>query len=449
MRRFATLPIALAIFFVNTQPGQAQGHGLRAKIAELFIFGPGEDPLFLAGSADPGNPVSIQAHGSHFVPSAVSSNGSVIGVLTQAISGNVSNAPTGATSGGETFKFEAGVPVKTSSSAGPIFAERAQTLGRGRLLVGVGRTGFHFTSLRGISLNNLEVFFTHQNVNFAGCDSIYGGPCSKMGIPNLENDVIQDRLAIDVNVDVTSFYVTYGLTDKFDMSLVVPLVSARMHGRSDALIFPFGGPTAAHFFAGTTTNPVLTATREVDGSAFGLGDVAVRAKFNVRESSRASFALLADARFATGDEDDLLGSGKLEARAMAVFSAGIGPVAGHVNLGYLYHQGGLQNDAVLATAGFDHLIADRLTLAVDVVGELQVGRSKLQLPPAVPYDVPFKRSIVPVPIPDMRDDIVNGSFGFKYAPSSRLSLIANALVALNQGGLRSNLAYTLGLEFTP
>jgi hypothetical protein len=66
------------------------------------------------------------------VPAAVSENGSLIAFITGAVATSVGNLPIGATSGGTTFRFEAGVPVKTSTSAGPIFAERAQTLGKGR-----------------------------------------------------------------------------------------------------------------------------------------------------------------------------------------------------------------------------------------------------------------------------------------------------------------------------
>ena len=57
------------------------------------------------------------------------------------------------------------------------------------------------------------------------------------------------------------------------------------------------------------------------------------------------------------------------------------------------------NDAVLATAGFDHLIAPRITLAADLVSELQVGRSNLILPGPVTYDSPFHRVIQPTTIP--------------------------------------------------
>ena len=59
----------------------------------------------------------------------------------------------------------------------------------------------------------------------------------------------------------------------------------------------------------------------------------------------------------------------------------------------------MQNDAVLGTVGFDDLIADHVTVAADLVSELQVGHSKLALPAPVEYDYPFKRTIVPTSVP--------------------------------------------------
>jgi hypothetical protein len=426
---------------------------LRGKISQLFIFGSGEDPLFLAGTADPNNPASIRAHGVHFVPSAVSENGSLIGFITGAIATSVGNLPIGATSGGTTFRFEGGVPVKTSTSAGPIFAERGQTLGRGRTVVGFGRNSFHFTSLRGVPLDDIELIFTHENVTnatFPGCDSTQAGDCSKMGIPNLENDIMQFRLNLDLDVTVTNLYATYGVTDGLDVGVVVPLVSAHLHGQSFAQIIPFGGPTATHFFAGTPTNPVLSAARDVDGSSFGVGDVAVRSKFKIHETDKSWVALLGEARFATGAADDLLGAGVFSARGMAVVSGVVGNFSPHANLGYAYNArtSGLPwNDAVIATAGFDDLIASRVTLAVDLVSALQVGRSNLRLPGPVTYDAPFHRVIQPTTIPDERDDLVNGSFGFKFQLPNAFLAVANILAPLNRGGVRPNVIYTTALEF--
>ena len=443
MRRLL-IPIITALFAFSSA---ASAQGLREKISQLFIFGAGEDPLFLGGSADPSNPASIQAHGAHFVPSAVSQNGSLISFLTTAISTSIANAPIGSTSGGVTFRFEAGVPVRTSISAGPIFAERGQTLGRGRTVVGVGRTSSHLSSLRGSDLNNIELFFTHENVDFPGCDAANGGPCHLMGIPNLENDVMQFKLSLDLDVKVTSLYATYGVTDFVDVGVVLPIVSTSLRGRSDANIFPFGGTSAAHFFAGTPSDPVLDASRSVEGSAWGVGDLALRSKVSIRQSARTNIAFLVDARFPTGDSDNLLGAGQFSARGLAIMSSRFGPVSAHANTGYAYRGGGQQNDAVLATAGFDELIAPHVTLAADLVSELQVGHSKLHLPPPVLYDVPFKRTVNPTSIPDIADDLVNGSFGFKFTADNGFTLVTNALVSLNRGGLRANVTYTTGLEF--
>jgi hypothetical protein len=426
----------------------AGAQGLRDKISQLFIFGTGQDPLFLAGSADVNNPAAIRAHGAHFVPSAVSENGSIIAFLTTAIGGNVANAPIGSTSGGETFRFEGGVPVKTSTSSGPIFAERGQTLGKGRAVVGIGRTSSHLSSLRGVDLHNIEGFFTHQNVDFAGCDSTQGGlSCKLMGVPNLENDVMQFRLNLDIKVRVTSIYATVGLTDNLDVGVVVPIVSTSMTGESVAQVIPFGGPTAAHFFAGTTTNPALSGSRSVEGTSSGLGDVAVRTKLNIQQSARTSIALLGEARFATGDEHELLGAGSFTSRGLAIISAKFGEFSAHGNTGYIYRAGGAQNHAVVGTLGFDHLMVDRVTLAADLVSELQVGRSRLTLPPTVQYEYPFRRTINPTSIPNIADDIVNGSLGLKYATGNGFTVVANSLVPLNRGGLRANVTFTAALEY--
>ena len=438
----------LIIFAAVVIPSLASGQGLRQKISDLFIFGPGQAPLFLAGSGDPNNPASLQAHGLHFIPSSNAENGALIAFVTDALGSSIGRIPIGSTSGGETFRFENGAPVRTSTSAGPIFAERAQTLGQGRVLAGISRTGFRFATLRGVDMHNLDLVFTHQNVNFPGCDAQFGGDCSKYGIPVLENDAMDFHLSMDLDVRVTSLYLTYGVTDRFDFSFVVPVVEAQFTGESDAQIRPFGGTTAAHYFAGTPDNPVLTAHRQSLGSASGLGDVALRMKLNLRQTQDANFAVLLDGRFPTGSQKDLLGSGKFSGRALLIFNSTFGDFSPHLNAGYLHHAGTQQNDAVLGTLGFDHRMSDLFTFAADLVTELQVGDSKLPLPGIVTYDAPFLRTLNPTNIPDIRDDIVSGSFGFKMTPARKTTIVLNSLFPLNRGGLRPNLVYTAGIEYT-
>jgi hypothetical protein len=440
--------IALATTLLLGVAPAARAQNLRQRISNLFIFGEGEEPLFLAGSGDPNNPAALQAHGMHFIPSSSAENSALISTISDALGSSISSIPIGSTSGSESFHFVGGVPVRTSTSAGPIFAERSQTLGMGRALVGVSRTSFGFSTLRGVNMNDIQLTFTHQNVDFAGCDAAFAGDCTKYGIPAFENDVMQFRLSMDLDVRVTSAYVTYGVNDRFDIGLVLPIVQADFRGESFAQLDPFGGTTSAHFFSGTAANPVLSATRQSIGSSAGLGDVALRAKVNLRQSEQTGVAVLLDARFPTGSEEDLLGGGKFAGRAEAIIDSHLGNFSPHANVGYLHRAGDRQNDAVLATVGFDHLMHPSVTLAADLVSELQVGDSKLILPGSVTYESPFRRTLNPTNIPEMRDDIVNGSFGVKLAPARRTIIVLNALFPLNRGGMRPNLAYYAALEHT-
>ena len=135
-------------------------------------------------------------------------------------------------------------------------------------------------------------------------------------------------------------------------------------------------------------------------------------------------------------------------QAPSFYRSKLGDFAPHLNAGYLYHAAKQQNDAILGTVGFDQRLGDPVTLAADLVTELQVGDSKLQLPGLVSYDVPFRRTINPTNIPEMRDDIVNGSFGFKLVPARKTTIVLNTLFPLNRGGLRPNIVYTAALEYT-
>src|SRR5206468_12205821 len=130
-------------------------------------------------------------------------NASLRSLIADGPGSSISSMPVGSTSGSETCEFGSGVPRRTSTSAGPIFAERAATLGKDKLLVGVSRTSFSFATLRGVNMHDIQLTFTHQNVDFPGCSAQVGGDCSKYGIPVLENDAMDFHLSMDLDVAVT------------------------------------------------------------------------------------------------------------------------------------------------------------------------------------------------------------------------------------------------------
>jgi hypothetical protein len=408
---------------------------LRDRIQQLFSFGNCGKPLCLDGSVSAAN-----GHGEHFLPDVAAGNSTIIGFLTDAIAVNASNLPLSAAGSGQTFKFVGGLPVRTSESFGPVFGERAQTIGKGRFVVGANLTGISFNSLRGIALDELVLNFTHQDVPGVGLPGL--------GDPEKENDIIQVRLQLYVNLLVSTFFATYGLNDHVDLSVAVPLVHTALQGRSEAQIFPFGGPTAVHFFTGTPENPGLSASASTFGSHTGIGDIALRLKANLRPGERFGISVMGDARLPTGSEEDLSGAGNLALRGLAIASGRFGDFSPHLNLGFLWAGGRQRNNALLLTGGFDQPVARWATLAFDLLSEWELGESSLQLPGRVSFQYPFARTVDPTSIPEMRDHRVNGSLGFKFRTPGGPIVVANALVPLRRGGLQASVVWTLGLDFT-
>lgn len=415
----------LTVLLAATWTAPLGAQTLSDQLAGLFRFGTCGQPLCLT--------VPDTRHDDHYIGSAVAANGGLLAFLSDAIAVSVGSIPFSATSSGATFSIVDGVPIRTAVSGGPIFAERAQTLGRRRVLVGVNTTGISFENIRGVSMHDIDLNFAHVDVQI-------GQP--GLGDPAFENDIINVQPSIDINLQVTSFFLTYGLADNVDVGVAVPLVYSSLSASSvGTIVSPL--PSSPHGF-GPPDNTSSTATATVDGSATGIGDVALRAKANLRSGNRLGVGVLADARLPTGREENFAGSGDLTARGLAIISARYNAFSPHLNAGYAVRTGDFQNSAVLATVGFDQLLAPWVTAAVDVISEWQVGESKLQLPPPVHYMYP-DRTVQTTNIPNQRDDIVSASAGARFLVRD-FSVVANALVPLRDAGMQANVVWTLGLE---
>lgn len=404
---------------------------LRTRITtQLFTFGTCGEPLCLAGS--------LVGHGSHFIPADSASGSSIIAFLANAIGTSVGNTPIGSASSGTTFQFINGAPVKTSTSAGPIFGERSQTLGKGRFFAGLNVTQMHFERLRGIPMNQIIFNFTHQNI----------APTDTMGSPSFENDVIQVKVAMNVDLLVSTMVLGYGLVDGLDVSVAIPVVRTSIEGRSVATILPFGGFPTPHMFAiDPSGNPVLTAIATTSGAATGLGDIAARVKLNITQTKGFGTAVVFEGRFPTGNKNNLLGSGAFSGRGMLVASATFGQLTPHANLGYVFRDGDLQNNSLVANLGFDQLVGSGVTMGFDLLSDWQLGASKLTVPPPVEYQAPYPHEVIPTNIPGQRDNTAAASVGFKFQTQRGIMIVTNALFPLRNSGLQPSVVWTGGLEY--
>jgi hypothetical protein len=419
----------LAALSIAAAPLSAQS--LSQQIQSLFSFGNSGQPLCLTLTG------SLAIHGTHFTGSAVQANENMLGFLTDAIGTTLGSIPISATSSGATFRFVNGAPVSTATSAGPIFAERAQTLGRRGLLVGFNTTHVGFDHVRGTSLKDLTFNFSHQDVQQPGLGDVAG-----------EYDYINVRPSLSVKLQSTAVFATYGVSDRFDLGVAIPVVYSSLDGSSTATILNTTGTLSNSHHFGTDANPSSTASAKASGSHTGIGDIAVRAKANLVESARYGFAIMGDARLPTGDADNFTGTGHLAVRALGILSGRIGDFSPHVNGGYAFRTGETQNDAVLLTAGFDQLVTPAVTVAVDAISELQVGENKFVLPQSIQFAGATPKTLAATNIAERHDNLVNLSAGAKFLLSG-VTLVANGVVPLGNGGMQAKHGiFTVGLEHT-
>lgn len=424
MRRL--LPVAALL---AAAPGVLHGQTLSDRFTQLFTFGACGEPLCLLVNLDPQG----RHHGDHYIPGITQGERDLFAFITGSISTSLANLPFTAATAGTAFEFIDGVPVATSVSAGGIFGDRSITLGRGRLLAGANVNALNMRTLRGQRLDDLTFRFAHQNV---------GNPM--MGDPVFENDIIEVRTRLNVDLLVASMFASYGIHDNIDVGLLIPFVRASLSGESEAQVIPFERPTP-HLFD-IQGNPSEFADASTSGSATGLGDIAVRVKANLYQATDLGFAIAGDVRLPTGDSANFLGSGQTIVRALGIVSGRMGDFSPHLNAGFALRSGETQTNSFVGALGFDHAFADGVTLAVDFLGDFALQDSPLRLPENVIFDVPERRRVRLTDIPDRRDHLVDASIGLKMQMPNELRVVTNFLVPLSDGGMRPRYLWTAGLE---
>ncbi len=379
----------------------------------------------------------IGRHPAHFSV-GTSDFAATIKPLTQDISRQANLLPIASPSSGVVLVYDKSINSFTTAtdSLGPVLGERAETVGRHHLFVGFSYQFFNFDKLDGINLNNFPAVLTHTDDNMD--NSPKGGPavtCSITGTQNLGGCAfVRDRIdtanSISLKVNQYTSYVTFGLTKRIDVSMVIPIENVRLSLSSVATIVPGtngfitpapGSPdstSANQNLTGTNGPPYFfhlwkncPNTSPASGfsgldpsclnhtfpdaafagggpapanSATGIGDVVARVKWNAWEGERAGFAAGMDVRFPTGDALNYLGSGSYGFKPFAVFSyrARISP---HVLVGYEWNtdsvtagdltttaKGSLPNDFTY-TVGADAKILRWLTGSFDIVGQRVFG----------------------------------------------------------------------------
>ena len=348
---------------------------------------------------------------------------------------------------GFTYAFDSstGTFVRSTQSFGPILADRAETIGRGRFAFGYSLQQFSFETFDGLSLSHIPAVFTHDDFALGGGRA----------------DVITTTNAITASVSQSAFSLTYGATERFDISFAVPLVRTSLSVVSDALIHRIGTADnlAIHFFRDPEAPGTYGTERSfiAKGSAAGIGDVIVRGKGTAFKTARTGVALGLEARFPTGQEENLLGSGSFGLKAFEAVSATYGRIAPHVNVGYQWNgrsvlagdvatgvKGDLP-DELSYVVGADVGVEKRLSIAFDVLGRYSTDAPRLSSSTFTPAGSQETFQDIAFSVGSL--NVVTGSFGMKANIAGTMLVTFNLQFKLNDAGVRAKVAPLIGFEY--
>jgi len=210
------------------------------------------------------------------------------------------------------------------------------------------------------------------------------------------------------------------------------------------------------------TNGTDRATFTDSGSASGIGDILVRAKYVVAQYDEGGLAAGVDLRLPTGDEDELLGIGTTQATAMFIGSRRYGRLSPHFNVGYTFSGESdselgflapLGNDEFAYTFGTEIEASPRVTVNADLLGRLliDVGRLEEQdkqfnfmSAAGVPGSATFREF---ASIPDSNLHTLTGTIGAKVNLYGNLLLSGNVLFPLKKVGIYDTLTTVIGIDY--
>lgn len=332
--------------------------------------------------------------------------------------------PISSSSGGFTWTFDPqlGVATRRSNSFGPMFAERPLTTGRGKLNLTVA---YQATQWKSIADENLED-----------------------GIPftftfNALNERDEFTSTVDLRTTRTTVGVSYGVHDKIDVGVAVPIATTSVSGVSA-------------FEARRISNGQLIRSFEEgsDSDASGIGDIVLRGKYAFYASDMMDLAAGVDLRLPTGDEEKLLGAGKASTKFMVIGSTTRGNIAPHFNVGYTFAGEGViaedlgggvffaeevnPSDEFDYTFGADVAATEMVTIAGDIVGRALRNSIKLtRRTDSFSSYIDFEPATV---------NLLLGSIGAKVKLGNMWLITGAIAFPLSSNGIKPGITPVIGFE---
>ncbi len=466
--------MSLSLTLVATT-ARAQGAQTAPPIAQLL-------PEMAAAAARIA-PGSSGDHSQHFVGAFQSVP--TLSLLGRELALQSASAPLGPTASTVLFGPRSGSETGFRVASG--YTESARTMGRGRTSLAITYQTTTYDTYDGLSLRGTDLNLFGEHVCCSGAES--------------ERDLMQETISLRLRRNVTSIVLGYGLANRIDVGVVVPVVNVYGDARVTARILrtATAGDDSIHNFAsgedpryGADLREIGLANRTIPGGrqcppdraeevclpeplvartghagGKGLGDVLLRGKLRLLETGSSAVAVGVDVSLPTGSADDFIGLGATRVTPALLWSLDAGRVGARVRVHYTQSSGSLSSlleapgvdlsvpNEIGYEAGFDVQVAPRTTLLVDVLGRrledvANLTSGILVLPNRGPGPLPSAPFAADGALQSNGThsvDLMLASFGGRLLVADGVYANARVLLPFGDQGLRPAPALAVALDY--
>jgi hypothetical protein len=351
----------------------------------------------------------------------------IAGEFLQRVAVGSIQLPVPATSTSFTYQYNPalGIFERSSGSLGPVYVDRAETLGEGKFDTIFSYQFANLTDLDGTNFGKqLEVAFK-ANVGGAAIGGAFFGK------------------DFSLKENVFAFNFTYGLTDRWDLNLLVPMVYTTLDLAGSA--------------GGFVDQALTVGSFQFHDKAYGIGDILLRTKYRFYDDPNVvRLAAALTLRMPSGNPENFQGLGDFTITPVLIASRPFGRNDLHMNLGMEFDTMNGEGSRARYAIGTTLQPLDRLAFLVDILGSSGLDTQHFSLSSGnvtpicgqgvncVNYSASKGQVNGVVP----RSDIIDLSTGIKFNPFASANVYLLAIIPLNHQGLRAAVVPTGGFEWT-
>ncbi len=431
--------------------------------------------LALGGAADAESLRSVLSPSDPILQSSIAPLGKAIGSQV------ANQIPALSTSAGYTYEWNPELEVleRSAKTFGPLFTERAVTLGRNKFNINASYTYIKFDKFNGKNLDKITNRVERAFVPETGETEYFGlfrgyQDVNDPSVPRSAGD--QVTLDLDLEAQLFDLSFTYGLLDNLDINIDIPVLLTYARSAVQEVLpdprclginedcdylLENGVPGIGLGDDNGFFNLPETAKRD---SSLGIGDIHLRTKW-APIANPVRLAGLLDLALPTGDQADFQGTGDTRLATSLIVSKDLFSfLEFHTQAGVDFNINDVDLSQSRYAAGFTAQVASFMALSVDFLGRSEFG-AQARIPNA--GRLPAVREIDGVdtltqPLDELadddnfkgrplfvdikRNDILDLAVGGRFAIGEHAMILANFLIPLNEDGLRSEFIPTIALE---